>query len=522
MELVNSVRLDYDQYVKLIKNASKQIFINANGSYLAIPEGIIYEFISNKEYFETLKKSLLERVNIELILTEGDEILLKKVYSPISIILGIKSIEEKLNNEDLRDFKVILDKANIKKYLTKNKDKEYSIEIDGKLRTITYKEIFAILIDEKEYETFINLKGKYNGYFKEEFIYLLINFMADHKIFLSFELDEEMNKRYHYLIKYYDIEAINKYTSSDTDLLEKYDIDDKLFEDVTSDLPANTSNLEKVIMVYLKLHNYLVFDLEIDESSDKIKKHKDYSRIVEINKKNNRVFSYEFSSIFAKILYKLDFNFEYNDKYILARLGKYLVKFKAITADFNSSVCTDVDLLKGVTLKNSNKETIDKFNKIYNKMYKKAYQDKIDLKILNLPFKELINIYKTTTRKTSIPFKEKYDVFLKLIGRVKTNYNAIAYIYELRKLIFSEAELNANISFAIISEKNDNKIEPIVIITINFININLYNSNEYIYYNPPKEIRKLNLKGIRQEFFKGNFAYIKETNDNIIGVDKLG
>ena len=522
MELVNSIRLDYSAYEKLIKNNSKQLFINANGNYVAIPRSIIYEFISNKEYMETLKSSLMERVNIELTLTQSDEILLKKVYSPISIILGIKLIESDLTNEELRNFKVLLDKANLKKYLTKNKDKEYTIEIDNKTRVITYKEIFAILLDKKEYDIFINSKGKYNGYFKEEFVYLLINFIAKHKIFLSFILDEEVSERYQYLIKYYDIEAINKYTTSDSKLLDKYEISEELFNDVTANLPSNVSNLEKIILLYLNLHNYLTFDFEIDDESDKIKKHKDYSRIVEINKTNNRVFSYEFSSVLAKILFKLGFNFEYNDKYILTRIGKYIVRFKSISENFNSKIYTDVDLLKGVTLKNFNKETINKFNKIYNKIYKKAYQDRIDLELLNLSFKDSINIYRTISKKITLPFKDKYHIFLKLIENVNLSYNAIAYVYEIKKIIFNASELNSNISFAIISEKNGRKIEPIVIITINFTNINLYNSNEYIYYNPPKKIRKLDLKGIRQEFFKGNFEYIKDTNDNIIGVEKLG
>ena len=519
--LENSICLNYDKYKSLVLEDSKQIFIKTNLETVLMPEKLLLEFINNQSYFEILESSLIERVNLNLTLTENEEILVKKVYSPISIILGLKSKEAEFTNEQLRNFKVLFNKTDFKKYLAKNATKVYKLNFDNKDVSISYADLFSIILDETEYNKFINNKGKYNGFFKEEFIYMIKKFITEKRIFISFFLDADIFNRYLFLVQTYDTDVINKYVQTKFKYLDQIDINKNFEKDILASIPEDISNLEKIVWIYLNLHKYLKFDFELDDESEKVKKHKDYTRIVDISKENNYVFSYEFSALFGKFLDNMQIKFEYNDKYIIARIGKYLVKFKAISNQFNSDNLPVTDIIKGVILQNSNLGTKEKFLKIYNKVYKKIYQEKIDLKILRMPFKSLLNLYRMSSPKISVDFSKKYDIFLRLIQNVYHSDNAIGYIYELRKTLFAASELDANISFATISEQKNNKVDPIVIVTVNDVNINLYNSNKYIYYNPPENIRILNIKELRNEFFKGNFKYIKGNNDNIIGAQKL-
>ena len=514
-----NIYISYSEYNKIFNSKTKQVVINVNLESVSFPETLIDMFINNANYFSALKEALMRRQNLNIILTQNDVVLLKNAYTPLSIVLAIKHKEDELQDEFKREFMVLLNKIKISNYLSKNSRKTYSIMIENEDCEFSYSDILNVILDQDKYYEFINSKSKYFGLTKNEFVYLLKRFILEKRLFYVFELTKEQISLYKSLIDAFDTYAINEYLSSNF----KYSSSIKLNKDfeflILNQVPENTSILEKTIYIYLSMFRYLKYDFELDDTGI-IKRHKDLSRIEEINAKNNRVFSYEFTCLLAKFFEKLGLTFEYSDKYIIARINKYIIKYKAIASKFNIDEVPELNLIKGITILNDNRNSRNEFSKVIDSIYRKLYQEKINLDIINMPFSRLLNCYKMNTSKISIPFELKEEIFKKLIKRVALKENAIGYIYELKTLIFNQDELDSNISFATIAEIEDGKTSPAVIITINHTNINLYNSNEYIYYNPPNKIEFYNLNKLRMQFFKGRFKYIKNSRDNIIGLEK--
>ena len=515
-EAIN-IYITYEEYNKIFDNNSKQIVINVNLESISFKETLIDTFINNNEYFDALKESLSERQNINIIATQGDTIVFKNTYSSVSIVLAIKHKLDELKDDFKREFMVLVNKIKIKTYLNRVQNKTYVAKIDNHEYKVLYKDILDIILDNDKNSEFMNTKSKYLDLPKHEFIYLLEDFITNKRIFLAFELTNQEISLYKSLLQTYDIFGINKYLETSFKYEENVDINQEYENEILKDLPS--SLIEKTIYIYLKMFRTLKYDYELIDDSI-VKKHKDLTRIKEINIKNNKVFSYEFSCILAKLFEKLKINFEYNDKYIIARINKYIIKYKTITADFNILKVSELDLLKGITILNENKNSKNEFLKTINSIYCKLYQDNINFNILNMPFNELVTCYRLNSNNISISFTKKYEIFEKLISDVVIEDNAIGYLYEIKTLIFNGNELGSNISFATVAENTDSKINPVVIITINYTNINLYNSNKYIYYNPPKELEKYSLNELRRQFFNGRFKYIKNSKDNIVGLEK--
>ena len=514
-----NICLTYSEYEKLFNTKSKQIFVNSNLEKVFLPEILIESFIEKRDYFNILKDSLNNKANISFNLVQGEEILIKNIYSPLSIVLGIKYKENFLDNELKREFKVILNKINFNNYLIKNKDKVFKFSIDGNDKKISYNNLFSILFDTNIYDEFISNNHKYLDLSKPEFVYALKEFITTKKIFLVYQFNEQSISLYKSLFEKYDTEAINKYLITSFKYSDKVNINEYFFNQLLYGIPKNASLIEKTIYIYLNLLQILRYDFEVEADTDIIKKHKDFTRIEEIDSKNNKVFPYEFMCLFAKILEKLKINFDYDEKFIVARIEKYLVKYKAISSTFNGEILSQLDLIKGISILNININTKNDFSKIISKISNNIYKKNINIQIVNMPFEQLLNVFKVKSNKISISFNEKYELFLNLISSANLGNDSLGYIYKLKTIIFNETELNSNISFATVAEYTS-EIKPVVIITINSININLYNSNKYIYFNPPQKIKIYNLNEIRYEFFNGRLKYIKGSSDNIIGVEK--
>ncbi len=514
-----NIYITYQEYNKIFSKSAKQIAVNVNLESVSFPESLIDTFITNDEYYDSLKEALSKRQNLNLILMQGNVILLKNTYTPLSIVLGIKTKEDKLEDEFKREFMVLVNKIKIGSYLSKNIKKTYVTNIENKEFEFSYNDILDVILDEEKYYEFINAKSKYMDLTKNEFVYLLKEFIVTKRVFLAFELTNQEITFYKSLIQLYDTYSINQYLETNFKYKDQVSVNPGYETMIMESIPKNTSILEKTIYIYLNLFDSLKYDVELDDDTI-IKRHKDLTRIKEINIKNNRVFSYEFSCILAKLFEKLNIKFEYNDKYIIARINKFIVKYKSINATFNMSTNAKAELLKGITISNDNKNTKAEFSKIINSIYHKLYQEKINLDIINMPFSKLLTYYRLNSNKLSISFEKKFEIFEKLISNVALEENAMGYIYELKSLIFNANELDSNISFATIAEHKDDKDNPVVIITVNYTNINLYNSNKYIYYNPPRKLEKYSLNELRMQFFKGRFKYIKNSRDNIIGLEK--
>lgn len=502
-----SIYINYEQYKKIYSD-SNRIKIIVNFDEIIFTEALLDLFIYNQNYYRIFKKALFDKFNVNIVVLQNDDIIIKKVYSPISILMGINNLNKELPNKFAFNIPPLLNKIDFKKYISKNKNKIFCCKIDNSLEEIKYFDLTKIILDRYEFDDFLN-KPK-NDCRKQ--VFLLKEFMKQERIFISYLLSNENLDFYKFLIQKYDTEAFNKNAVSNFKYSEKCKLN-RNFEFYL--LNINTDNiLKKVIYVYLNIITTLKYDYE-EIDSKIIKKHKDFTRIECIDKNNNRVANYEFSLIFAKCLEKLNLNFDYNDDFIIVRINKYILKFKSISLKYNNDKLSIFDFLKEIELLNNNENSKKEYNIVVNEIFKELSNKKFNKEILNMKIDDLNNIYKINSSKKTISFNKKYEMFFKLISNVNMEFNAIGYILELKKILFNNNELNANIKFSIIEENKN----PIVIITINKININLYNSNKYIYYNPPNKLEELNLNEIRASFFNGRFKYIK-SSESIIGIEK--
>ena len=511
------ILLNYNKYESLF-SSENQIKVEVNLETISFPESFIDSFVTSPNYFGLLKKALTDRVNINFILIQDEEVLLKNVYSPVSIIMGISTKIEKYDFDFQRNFMVLMKKVDFRTYIAKKASTTFKINIDNQERKMSYGKITSIILNAEAYHNFNDSSNKYDDFSKEEYVYILKEFLATKRLFLAYNIEKTALNFYENLVQKFDTEAFNQYVIPAFEYSAQVNINRTLEENIIFNI-NNNNLLKKAILIYLNLLQTLIYDFEyIDDK--KIKSHKDFTRIEEITLENNKVFPYEFSCLFAKFLEKIGINFEYSDDSIKARVGKYLLEFKAISSEFNKNVLSKYELIKGITLLNKNSITKLEFNELINSISDNLYKEEINKEINNMPLSKLVDCYKEYATKVSISFSDKYNILCKLISSVKDDANAIGYILALKKILFSLDELENNISFATIASNDGAELKPVVIITVNKINIKLSNSNKYIYYNPPEPLKKYNLKELRLEFFYGRLKYIKGTKDNIIGLEK--
>lgn len=517
----NVFLLDKKEYQKLVN--SKTIFVVANLSKTMIPFNFLNEVLTNDSLYHYLNDCINRNKNLEFVLKDNEVIISRTNYSIVSIVKALAQVVK--NNQILVTEKMLAKlhylskKVDFKAFIRINHDKNFEIKIDNKIVNIAYESILSILVNTEKYLEFIGDFKKIYNLTKEEFVFCLKELFKKENILDCYLLDENEINRYLYLENNYDTEAINQLIFKDKNVTKSISLNDKLISAVYKSIPSNKTKLEQSIYIYYSLTQILIYDEEFDYLKKVVKEHKDLTRIEAITPKNNKVINYEFAIIFAKFLDQMGINYKLTDSYMQIRVKKYLFKAKLITSEFTYDKTSIEKMLKGIIVCNQLKNTKKEFENILQAVYQDLYQKRLNLAILGMSYKESVDNYKKLSHKIKISFKDKLPILSLLIANTK-NGSDIGYIYQLRKILFTESELTSNINIITVSENVDGSMMPIVIITTNEVNVNLYNSNHYIYYNPPFPLKDYNLSELRKEFFRGRFSYIKGTKENIIGLEK--
>lgn len=519
------MKLDLESYQKLMN--CDTVFVKVNEIDTLIPVNLLSEILHNDNYYQYLNDCINNHQNLEIALLSNQEIIAKAIFSTVSIVQGLKKWTANpnvtLENKIKLKINYLTKKVNFEEFLKKNHDNKFELMIDNKSLQSTYGEILKILFEPSLYFNFINAKYKFLNLEAEEYIYYLKELFQKENILGSYIMDEIVVRNYSYLINNYDIESINKFIKTEYETLKNVNLNSELEERIISLISPKKTKVEKVIYLYYNLIQILTYDEEYESLVDIVKTHKDYSRIELITSHYNKVVNYEFVAIFCKFLEKLKINYEFNDTTIKFRIGKYILKANSISSAFDKEKNIINKILGGINVLNHDKRTVAEFNNILASIHKEIYDQKLNTAILKMSYKESLEQYRKISSKNKMSFKSKLDLLISLIehteniGRID-----IGYIFQLKTILFSDSELNSNINFITISENNKKISNPIVIITYNEVNVHLYNSNKYIYYNPPQALKTYNLLEIRKEFFNGRFSYIKGTKEDIIGVEKSG
>ena len=393
---------------------------------------------------------------------------------------------------------------------------------------INTKERYNILIDNKEYnflvpyfykflesDSFDKLvtKNEYDNIPIEKFVYGLISYFENNKLFNKFYFPIDIKKRYLDLKnnKLVDYQSVNKILKTKDKYQKKVRVSYDVFDIINKKYDNNP--LKNIIKCYLELCKMFAYDEKffINSESDDSLKHSRISYLPYVNKKNNEIVCYEFPEIFGAFLNRNKIKYEItngNDyyglehNYLIFRYDKYLIQVEPVKNVYNSDF-TNVKIntqLIGISCLNDNLDTKKEFNDILNQ----CYQSK-EMSFENdyLPYNKIE--YDKELNDNIKKYLVKIDLILKKINELELKpvekYN---YFKELMKRLFTKEELDNNIFYTVASDY----IHLIYVIIIN-PDISELNDNLYLIYKNNK-LSIIDLDDLRELFESKRFIKISK------------
>lgn len=311
-----------------------------------------------------------------------------------------------------------------------------------------------------------------------------------------------------------------------------HELKDKILEDIN----LFESKLEKAIYIYIKMCKLLTYDDEFfavgqDNNYKVVKEHKSILNIKNITLKNNKIVCYDFNAIYLKLLnlIGIDVNVNYNtiEEYgkshmnLTFKCDCFKVKADSVTSIINGDIYKAKlnQKLNGLVCLNENELAQKEFSRIVSNVYKKIREkESREGKVITKNKIEKMETLNDILKEYNIPSSLELDLYEKfsiLIDKVnKTNLegiDALSYLLEIEKILFTKEELGNNIRIVIIrnNEITTDKIKASAIIVINEEDLlNDYYDNEYYLYNPKNKLTYIDKVSLENKFFEGEYQYI--------------
>ncbi len=444
----------------------------------------------------------------------------------------------KLNRITYSRYKTLLDLISygiLKKQL---QNKTIQAKVDGITYNIPANKIIELLeLDTKTLDDYINTPNRKGSISKEAFLYIVRRFIIREELMDNFIFPENIEKRITDIVNYeiLDFESQNTYLSDGNSLTSKTNLNPKLIEAITKDIPANYSTLEKAIFIYIKMCKILSYNDEFFAAKQRglaAEKHRMIDYIETISPQFPEVVCYEFNAIYAKMLHSLGINFQrecfsWKNKYgdghenLSFRVGKYIIEADSsrhiLTGDlFNAKVGNSI---KGLKCRNQNFDTYMDFDEILRKVYKDIKKE--DKSTFSEALKEYEEL--TNAKQAHIPFNTRFDIFLEKIRTSSFNgLNIMSYILRLVNVLFTEEEREHYIDFEIIRDNNPKDEDKIVatcgIITMNEKGIlkDEEHNKYYIYING--ELKRILKRTLIRNIITGTLGFIDSEEQYIPGI----
>jgi len=444
----------------------------------------------------------------------------------------------KLNRITYSRYKTLLDLISygiLKKQL---QNKTIQTKVDGITYNIPANKIIEFLeLDTKTLDDYINTPNRKGSISKEAFLYIVRRFIIREELMDNFIFPENIEKRITDIVNYeiLDFESQNTYLSDGNSLTSKTNLNPKLIEAITKDIPANYSTLEKAIFIYIKMCKILSYNDEFFAAKQRglaAEKHRMIDYIETISPQFPEVVCYEFNAIYAKMLHSLGINFQrecfsWKNKYgdghenLSFRVGKYIIEADSsrqiLTGDlFNAKVGNSI---KGLKCRNQNFDTYMDFDEILRKVYKDIKKE--DKSTFSEALKEYEEL--TNAKQAHIPFNTRFDLFLEKIRASSFNgLNIMSYILRLVNVLFTEEEREHYIDFEIIRDNNPKDEDKIVatcgIITMNEKGIlkDEEHNKYYIYING--ELKRILKRTLIRNIITGTLGFIDSEEQYIPGI----
>lgn len=454
--------------------------------------------------------------------------------------------EGRLNFQGVYDDRVkeIVNKTSLKSLMETVRDDSIHRIIDGNDVTVSCHDIFAFLQSSKEtFENFFeDLDEPIYGISKYYFAYLINEFIFVSAIYDDYVLPKDMIFRINLLTnpQAIDIEALNSIRRTYDPTLPFTKIHPELKSAILENMDNNLSDLEKAIYVYIKLCKTLTYDDEfyaVNQQGIVALRHENPEMTANITPTNNKAVCYEFNSLYAKFLdefkIKLTTKTTSNGIYkghtnLKFRAGKFLVladsvksilKCDLVNAKLNKP-------LTGIVCLNENIKTCDEFYDTVSHIYGLiAEEENTIVNQEDETYEEILRQYEEVSS-TSLSFDKKLEIMMrKVIDSGMQGVDSIAYILQLRKIIFSQQEREHNIKASVVRDNINNKKDKVatvsVILTVNpdDYNKNIFN-NQYYMFHPNYPLTVLSLELIDEMFREGILEYIGKHYLEIPGVQK--
>lgn len=366
--------------------------------------------------------------------------------------------------------------------------------------------------------------------------YLAVHFIKDTKLLDNYEVSDKIKTSIESLESYQEIdfESTNQYLKNDDPNEQKISINPELKSKILESIPEGLDNLQKAIFIYMKMCEILTYDDEfyaVNQQGVVAFKHEQIDHINEITPSNNRVVCYEFNAIYSVFLKQLGFNYQiissgYMDDFggghafLTFKSGDYIIKVDSVTGVLNGDIPRVKQKLplEGIIVLNKNNETKEKFKTELKRMEDLYYQ------IGKEPtFEETLKAYEQSSPNIMIiPFAEKLAIFFtKLKNNNYAQVDRLGYIQILKKTLFSQLELDNNISISYIRNNHPTpnlEAESIVIIAIDD---DMSDETKYYIYNARLGLNEIEKEELQERFDNGHYDYINpKSKPNIPGIKK--
>lgn len=482
----------------------------------------ILRMLLQDPYFDMLKSIIKDGFSNVKINVNGQNTLL------YNISYLVKRYDSLLMDEDTedRDFDRILslrDLTNLDKFISKFKNKSFTVTIDNFEYKIKFKDIIeCLLLSDNDYKLFLN------GYRDNKipidcFLYAVQLYMSLYEIDKKYVLPDHVLRRLNTISSSneVDIEAINKIGNTTDCRLRDVYVDQNFANGILKSIPKDLSQLEKAIYLYILLCKTLTYDpvyFAYDQTGERNAKHRSINYISKINKRNNRVVCYEFNSLYGYLLNELGIHYETsyteNDEYgrhasLDFRTGKFIVNADAVTSILSGDlVNAKIDhKLNGLLCLNNNPDTAEEFANTKERIYSMFKQNQKQ-SILRT-FRESVNVHKMN-------LDQKVDFIVKKsIEKKLAPIDNLGYLIKLKKTFLSEEELE-NFSFIIVRYNGDPEVPLRGIFTVK-------DGEDYHYYvyKPNSVIVQASKDIINDMFVFNDFEYLANDPDRIPGLHDL-
>ncbi len=451
------------------------------------------------------------------------------------------------------------------------KDEEYTISIDGKEYSFKVKDLiqFMKMAEDDVYDLLFE-NGNFKGIPIEYFAYAGLSYFNENKIESRYILPEEIEGTLSLLRSDYfvDTYAVNKYFKTTDTLYKNVEINSELRNRILDGMPTDASELEKAIYIYIKMCKILKYDDEYyaeGQRGEVKRKHSSLEHVKDISVDNNKVVCYEFNMIYSKLLSEIPINFQTNYKGLVDeqygdghanltfRVGNVIVNADSVTSILRGDLyrAKRDERLEGLKCENRNIYTQEKFSTAVSKMYRliveqekgdvsKVEQEETfehiisgygegDFEIALQLYQQHVDSHTTNTEDSEqntyygVSLVDRFGILLDRIedaslGEVDT----LSYVLELKHILFTENELNDNISFLHVQDRvnmdQGQKSTATGIISFSPTGFNDENNITYYLYHSDFGVRKTTREEIVTNFNNGDFGFIRDIGRAIPGI----